>query len=849
MAKNKKKSSSLSGKNVKSSQIKKSSENLPQSEIKASPTSDHNITDKQATDSISRSSDNEAASSTKNEILEPLKPSVSEPMAEPELAILVLDIKLSMDDSIVVKKILEPDELHTEQQLDQTTNVDTIELSTIKGTDQVSIASTDAVHETFQDDLNTLNTNKEELTEQQLNPELAKFITACQEGNLTIVKQLISSKLVSANDTFSDSITGLHWACINNRLSIVKYLLSNEYSTANPNAIGGDLKATPLHWAARNGLVYIVDYLLTNSNADPALKDNQNYNALHLSVHSSNITMVTYILLTCCDPNYKHHLYIDEPDSCNRTSLHWAAYQGDILSVNALLKFGADVSKVDNTLFLPIHWAFMKGYKSVLKSLLRAGSDIHAKNDHGKNTFDIAKDMNCYGTWVKVLTEDGRDPKNDWAVKSNKIEPKLGKLITFFTPYLLLPAVFQICSFGSGFFVPKTFFASVLVVGVVFITNRLVVPTYLIDDRPLQKSPFLAGIFSGTAFWCIMVFLYNIVPALSFSQFFTNILMSATISVFTWAFFKTMFINPGFVPVPTDNEIVLDQVKDLIKSGEFDTDHFCVNSFVRKPLRSKYSKANGRLVARFDHYCPWVYNEIGVRNHKLFITFVYALNFSIVLFTYLSIKFMDKYEDGNDSDDEQSCFILSDELCYGFRNHHFHFNLLMWCLLQGIWITFLTVVQTFQILKGMTTWEFSTMNKKIPRSNKLNHSTLPRDFSDTGSPMTTVEEFMTPARSEFSTCMNVIGLDQFIMTTKLSIASIFPSRSSDNGSGYSAVNNIDIPTDYGFKQNWLDFWVLGEIKWRNIFYLPIEGENNLNGQVVDYYKLYKYPAKNALQIV
>ncbi len=41
------------------------------------------------------------------------------------------------------------------------------------------------------------------------------------------------------------------------------------------------------------------------------------------------------------------------------------------MSVNALLRFGADASKVDNTLFLPLHWAFMKGYKSVLKTLLK----------------------------------------------------------------------------------------------------------------------------------------------------------------------------------------------------------------------------------------------------------------------------------------------------------------------------------------------------------------------------------------------------------------------------------------------------------------------------------------------
>ena len=59
---------------------------------------------------------------------------------------------------------------------------------------------------------------------------------------------------------------------------------------------------------------------------------------------------------------------------------------------------------------------------------------------------------------------------------------------------------------------------------------------------------------------------------------------------------------------------------------------------------------------------------------------------------------------------------------------------------------------------------------------------------------------------------------------------------------------VDVPFDHGIKQNWLDFWFLGEIKFRSLFFLPIEGENNLNGQVVDYYKLYEVP-KHARELV
>ena len=91
----------------------------------------------------------------------------------------------------------------------------------------------------------------------------------------------------------------------------------------------------------------------------------------------------------------------------------------------------------------------------------------------------------------------------------------------------------------------------------------------------------------------------------------------------------------------------------------------------------------------------------------------------------------------------------------------------------------------------------------------------------------------------------MLGIDQFVMTMKMTIMSVF------NRNRATSIDplHIDIPTDYGLKQNWLDFWIIGEPNWRNIFYLPIEGENNLNGQVVDYYNLYEYPPKLSSQVV
>lgn len=682
-----------------------------------------------------------------------------------------------------------------------------------------------------------------EPTEEESNPTLARFMAACQEGQLDTVKELISSRQVAASDTFSLNVTALHWAAINNRLSVVKYLMENEHSVADANARGGNLNATPLHWACRNGLVYVVDYLLAATNADPTLKDSQQYNALHLAVHSSNITLVVYIILACVGQG-PGKIYIDEPDSIQCTPLHWAAYQGDILSVNALIKYGADVNKCDKSLMTPLHWGFIRGYKPVLAALLAAGSDIHLTNGKGKDSFAVARDMNCEPAWHTVLKEADRDPHHNWEPYHHMVPATVGKLLTFLTPYVVLPVVVHLCSFSSGYALPKLLgsvaFTAVAVVGLQY----LVIPTYMPQDTPIFKTPLLAGVFSATAFWSVATWLVTILPVVWAEQFLRSVVLAGAIALMSYCFFKAMFINPGFVPVPSDAAVVLAQVKELIRIGQFDTEHFCVNSFIRKPLRSKYSKISNRLVARFDHYCPWVYNDIGVRNHKLFVTYVYALVVAIVLYTTLSVEYFEAYAEnlGYDSDLDDSCGLLSDELCAGYRNNPFVFNLTIWCWFQLVWLGFLAVVQTFQILKGLTTWEFGSINKRI--SNPVyNHSTVPRDFN--GPDLAPASDGIPRAHGHshgFGTIAKLLGLDQFVMTVKMALLSLF--QKTNHSRDYHSLDSYDIPTDFGWKQNWLDFWFIGNIEWRNMLFLPIEGENNLNGEVVDYYKLYEYPAKN-----
>jgi len=165
----------------------------------------------------------------------------------------------------------------------------------------------------------------------------------------------------------------LHWAAINARLMFCKLLLDNG---AAVDSRGGDLDATPIMWAAkyptsspghrffavlmlmtgRNGHVYIV-HLLLQYGGDPLLTDAQGFNVLHLATHSSNIMLILYLL-------HQTNITPDLLDPHGHTPIMWAAYQGDALSVDVLLRLGAEVKRRDSLGLSALHWAVVRGTSS-----------------------------------------------------------------------------------------------------------------------------------------------------------------------------------------------------------------------------------------------------------------------------------------------------------------------------------------------------------------------------------------------------------------------------------------------------------------------------------------------------
>ncbi|XP_077135221.1 uncharacterized protein LOC143790285 isoform X3 [Ranitomeya variabilis] len=61
----------------------------------------------------------------------------------------------------------------------------------------------------------------------------------------------------------------------------------------------------------------------------------------------------------------------------------------------------------------------------------------------------------------------------------------------------------------------------------------------------------------------------------------------------------------------------------------------CHTCHLVKPLRSKHCRVTNRCVSHFDHYCPYVYNDVGQRNRTHFVGFLFTMCINCLLSIYL----------------------------------------------------------------------------------------------------------------------------------------------------------------------------------------------------------------------
>ena len=139
----------------------------------------------------------------------------------------------------------------------------------------------------------------------------------------------------------------------------------------------------------------------------------------------------------------------------------------------------------------------------------------------------------------------------------------------------------------------------------------------------------------------------------------------------------------------------------------------CTSKMSRRPLRSKYSKVSKQLIARYDHYCPWVNNTIGSGNHADFVKYLLLLVVNGAWSAWAITQFWSSPSGCNIQWENYQTTILKCSSCSLWITYIFLIDVGV-C----IWIVFGVLGEQFRnILKGITTNELYHAKRYTVRLN------------------------------------------------------------------------------------------------------------------------------------
>ena len=661
---------------------------------------------------------------------------------------------------------------------------------------------------------------------------LEAFFLACQKGDLKEIEEFINSSEDAVNTVDAQGVSGLHWTAINNRLVACKILLD---AGARVDQKGGDLEATPMHWAAKNGHCYIV-HLLMEYKGDPYLTDSQGFNVLHLATHSSDVMLIVYLLHV--------GMSVDSIDPQLHTPIMWAAYQGDALSVDLFLRWGANVRMVDENGLTVLHWAIVRGNRMCLRRLLEEGADEEAITNDGKTPQMLAKEMKCLYLWEIVLKEVGRD--HTGRLKKRMFDNLWTRRIVFFGPFVIIFVVIEMLA------VLPFYLSALSSVGFAVGANWLITSVVMGGTdtaTSMQTLPYLAGIFSGTAFWVAVRWSLFILPLTFASHSLLNISFGLIFFIAIWAFIQAFLADPGFIPRPTGRTQQTNIIEDLLRIGEFDSRHFCISCFVRKPLRSKHCRLCNRCVARHDHHCPWIANCVGIKNHRSFVTFIIGLEIGIPLYICLVWSYISLLPPST-----AECKILPAEVCQPLLVDPFTTLLSIWAFVQMSWVTLLCLVQLHQISSAVTTYESANLQRygfMGGRSgDRFQEGAAPRNQDINTAPVTASSQAEEKSFKKFTKIfLRAIGVEIFFQTAK---DSLFKRRERQR-----QRKSLNPFNQKSLKLNCADFWHIGSdednFDLKSSFLhsgikvsgygmgIATNGMGYVGGKVVDYFTFFSLP--------
>jgi len=521
------------------------------------------------------------------------------------------------------------------------------------------------------------------------------LVKATQYGIVSRCKEIVEKEGVDVRKPDKDNITLLHWAAINNRHEVVDFYMSKG---AIVDAIGGDLNATPLHWAVRQGHQSMVASLMRHG-ADPSIRDAEGSAALHIASQFSFWPIVAFLIAKGVD--------VDTYDTNGLTPLMWAVLRSKGPdTVRVLLGLGADPNLVDRKFRnLPLHFAIETPSPDSFELLLEITRDLQQHNGKGNSPISLASGKKEWmAEQIETELENRGITRTRGVRRIFSTKARRTGLLYAVSLFFLIAAgyVFDTNNVYLGPWASK--FAAIICLYIfVFLAIKIAVPS----SEVTLKMPICWS--EATKTYITGVGLLVLWPVINVGWLSTLIYIICT-PLLHYVFYKTVTADPGYIP--TDRNVQYSSIIELAENEKLDSSTLCTSSLIKRPLRSKYCGTSKKLVARFDHYCPWVNNAVGFGNHKYFVMYLSLLIVNLSWHFY-AISLYWSSEHGCNIDFSQRGSVLRAFACSGFVTWQFFHT----CL-HLIWVTLLLVTQLhFVLVQGVTT------NERI-RAHRYNYLTV-----------------------------------------------------------------------------------------------------------------------------
>jgi len=453
---------------------------------------------------------------------------------------------------------------------------------------------------------------------------------AAAYGNVEAMKRMIDADEGCVNAPDGSGFRALQWAALNNRVAAATLLLERGSSI---NA-GDNDGQTALHWACVRGSLPCAELLLRKG-AELNAGDSRGYVPLHVAAQYGHTGMIYHFKM-------RWNVDVDVTDHDGRTALHWAAYKGFPDPVKLLVCMDADVYRADKEGCTALHWAAIKGKSEAAHLLVRAGG-------------------------LNAMTAVDVDGNTAEALAVEKGHHLLANFLRTEQRVLLR---------RDNFWTQK---------GLAVACLGLIVGLMLMFTHYVIFAEGVATMDVTLAFWSLLV------------------LASASGGLYYMK--RVSQSDPGFVTASILSSIrrgarpssAAHDVDERLNHSELwagNWDQLCVTCKFVKPFGTKHCATRDKCVARFDHYCPWMGNTIGKRNHKDFIIFLILESFAMAVAFCVAIA---RFNEESPTERLRStagitCFAALDALT----------------LLP---VLMLTVAQISQVAQNVTTNELSNVHR------------------------------------------------------------------------------------------------------------------------------------------